>query len=105
MTTPLGQPKNQGGLGTNLRGPHRREPRPVLATLAQMANRAQLLIDLDLDASPIAGRITSDHDPRRPFHGWLELCSAIEAQRTTAVTTAAQAAPTAASAEDHGTPG
>lgn len=44
-----------------------------------MARRAQLLIDLDLDTSPIAGHITSDHHSRRPFYGWLELCSAIEA--------------------------
>ena len=40
------------------------------------------LIDLDLDATPIAGYIASDHDARRPFHGWLELSSAIEARRT-----------------------
>jgi hypothetical protein len=44
--------------------------------------QTHFLIDLDLDASPIAGYIASDHDARRPFHGWLELSSAIEQRRT-----------------------
>ena len=46
-----------------------------------MTNRAQLFIDLDLDATPIAGYITSDQDDRRPFHGWLALSTAIEQRR------------------------
>ena len=58
-----------------------------------MGYRTQLFIDLDLDATPIAGHITSDHDPRRPFHGWLELSSAIEERRTAGLTTARTDAP------------
>ncbi len=46
-----------------------------------MGYLTHLAIDLDHDASPIAGYIANDHDARRPFHGWLELCSAIEEQR------------------------
>ena len=40
-----------------------------------------IYLDLDLDATPIAGYITTEREPRRPFHGWLELSSAIEAHR------------------------
>jgi hypothetical protein len=49
-----------------------------------MARLTHLLIDLDLDldATPIAGYIGTDHEARRPFHGWLELSSAIEERRT-----------------------
>ena len=47
-----------------------------------MARLTHLLIELGLDATPIAGYITTDHEARRPFHGWLELSSAIEEQRT-----------------------
>ena len=47
-----------------------------------MGYLTHLLIDLDLDATPIAGYIATDHDARRPFHGWLELSSAIEERRT-----------------------
>jgi hypothetical protein len=43
-----------------------------------MGYLTHFLIDLDLDATPIAGYIATDHDARRPFHGWLELSSAIE---------------------------
>jgi hypothetical protein len=41
-------------------------------------------IDLDLDATPIAGYIADDGDVGHPFHGWLELCSAIEERRAAA---------------------
>lgn len=48
-----------------------------------MPRLTHLLIELDLDATPIAGYIATDHEARRPFHGWLELSSAIEERRTT----------------------
>lgn len=51
-----------------------------------------VLIDLDLDATPIAGHITSDQSARRPFHGWLELSSAIEQRRTAGPATAGPSA-------------
>ena len=54
-----------------------------------MAYLTRLFIDLDLDATPIAGYITTDNDARRPFHGWLELSSAIEERRTAGRRTAA----------------
>jgi hypothetical protein len=66
-----------------------------------MANRAQLVIDLDLDATSIGGYIASDRDPGSPSHGWPELCAAIEARRTTPVTTSARTAPTATEGEGH----
>ena len=47
-----------------------------------MPRLTHLLIELDLDATPIAGYIATDHEARRPFHGWLELSSAIEERRT-----------------------
>jgi hypothetical protein len=46
-----------------------------------MAYLTHLGIYLELDATPIAGYITTEREPPRPFHGWLELSSAIEAQR------------------------
>jgi hypothetical protein len=58
----------------------------VAGNTGRMGIRERLLIDLDLDAWPIGGRITSDDNPGRPFHGWLELSSAIEQRRTAAMT-------------------
>ena len=52
-----------------------------------MGEPARVLIDLDLDASPIAGHIASDREAGRPFHGWLELSSQIEARRRDALAT------------------
>jgi len=45
-----------------------------------------LIVDLDLDLTPIGGRISSDQHPTRQFHGWLELTAAIDALRTAALT-------------------
>jgi hypothetical protein len=53
-----------------------------------MARLTHLLIELDLDATPIAGYIATDREARRSFHGWLELSSAIEERRTTGHRTA-----------------
>lgn len=47
-----------------------------------MGYLTHLGIYLDPDATPIAGYITTEREKLRPFHGWLELSSAIEAQRT-----------------------
>jgi hypothetical protein len=53
-----------------------------------MAYLTHIFIDLDLDATPIAGYIGTDHDIRRPFQGWLELSSAIEERRAVGARTA-----------------
>jgi len=53
-------------------------------------------IDLDVNAIPIAGHITSDKADRRPFHGWLELSTAIEQRRTEGLTTPGRASRPAA---------
>ena len=53
-----------------------------------MAYLTHLFIDLDLDATPIAGYIGTDHHVRRPFQGWLELSSAIEERRAVGARTA-----------------
>lgn len=66
-----------------------------------MPYRTHLFIDLDLDATPIAGHITSDHNPRRPFHGWLELSSVIEERRTAGLTTARTDAPSPSTPDRH----
>ncbi|HTT26940.1 MAG TPA: hypothetical protein VMG37_00910 [Solirubrobacteraceae bacterium] len=52
-----------------------------------MGYLTQFGIELDIDATPIAGYI-ADAGGRRPFHGWLELCSAIEEQRAAVPRTA-----------------
>jgi hypothetical protein len=51
-----------------------------------MATHLRLLLDLELAATPIAGRISTTSDPARPFHGWLELASTIETMRKAALT-------------------
>lgn len=35
-------------------------------------------IDFTVDAEPISGRVRQGAGSSRPFHGWLELASAIE---------------------------
>jgi hypothetical protein len=55
---------------------------PPASETGYMAYTTHFLIGLDLDATPIAGYIASEEDARRPFHGWLELSSAIEERRT-----------------------
>ncbi len=47
-----------------------------------MAYLTHVVIDVDLDATPITGSITTDHGARRTFQGWLELSSLIEECRT-----------------------
>lgn len=56
------------------------------ATIATVTRGAQLILDLDLDVTPIGGRISSDQHSTRQFHGWLELTAAIDALRTAALT-------------------
>jgi hypothetical protein len=51
-----------------------------------MATHLELILDLELSATPIAGQIFTASDPARPFHGWLELASALEALRNDALT-------------------
>ena len=43
----------------------------------------RLVVDLEPE-TPIRGRISSGTDAARPFHGWLELASAIETLRNAA---------------------
>ena len=66
-----------------------------------MGYLAYIFIDLELNATPIAGHITSDQDARRPFHGWLELGSAIEQRRAAGVMTAGMAASRRTAAARH----
>jgi hypothetical protein len=40
------------------------------------------VVELELDTTPIRGRISTPPDPAREFRGWLELASAIEQLRT-----------------------
>ena len=56
------------------------------ATIAPVTDGARLILELDLDLTPIGGRISSDQHPTRQFHGWLELTAAIDAVRTAALT-------------------
>jgi hypothetical protein len=46
-----------------------------------MAGELQIIIDLAPDATPIEGQVFTQAHPARPFHGWLELASAIEQLR------------------------
>jgi len=43
-----------------------------------MATQLQITVDLEPDATPIEGQISTATHPARPFHGWLELTSVIE---------------------------
>ena len=58
-----------------------------------MASRLHLHVDLELASVPIAGSVGSDQHPARPFHGWLELASEVEALRREALTARAPATP------------
>ncbi|MBV8940628.1 MAG: hypothetical protein JO240_02735 [Solirubrobacterales bacterium] len=49
-----------------------------------MASHVVLVVDLELGATPISGRISTGIEPATPFHGWLELASAIERRRDAA---------------------
>lgn len=53
--------------------------------MAQMTRSAQFIVDLELDISPIGGRISSEMYPPCTFHGWLELTAAIDALRLSAL--------------------
>jgi hypothetical protein len=46
-----------------------------------MATHLQITVDLELGATPIEGQISTETQPSRPFHGWLELASVIEQLR------------------------
>lgn len=43
-----------------------------------MATQLQITVDLEPEATPIEGQISTGTHPSRRFHGWLELASAIE---------------------------
>jgi hypothetical protein len=43
-----------------------------------MTTHLQITVDLELEATPIEGQISTATQPSRPFHGWLELASVIE---------------------------
>ena len=43
-----------------------------------MATHLQITVDLEPDATPIEGHISTPTQPSRAFHGWLELASEIE---------------------------
>jgi hypothetical protein len=49
-----------------------------------MNGRLQITVDLELEAGPIGGEISTGGNPGRPFRGWLELASAIEQLRVAA---------------------
>jgi hypothetical protein len=51
-----------------------------------MGTNLRLVVDLELETTPIGGRISTGSEPARPFHGWLELASAIETHRNAAIT-------------------
>lgn len=51
-----------------------------------MAGYARLILELDLHADSIDGRIVPHEGLSRASTGWLEFTSAIEAMRTGAVT-------------------
>lgn len=70
-----------------MRTDHRR------ATVNAMASALQLVVEINLDSRTISGRISTNHDPARPFHGWLELASTIETLRNAALNTRAHPIP------------
>jgi hypothetical protein len=53
-------------------------------TATMTAERIRVLLELDRDADPIAGSLTGDRTPARPFSGWLALGRAIEQEITRA---------------------
>jgi hypothetical protein len=60
----------------------------------------RLILDATLDRSVIEGTLTAATGDRRPFHGWIELTTAIEAM----LAGAAAGAPAGAPADDAGKP-
>jgi hypothetical protein len=46
-----------------------------------MTRDETLVIELDLGAEPIAGRVLEAGSPARPFTGWMALVSAVEDAR------------------------
>jgi hypothetical protein len=51
-----------------------------------MARHLRLDVDLELEATPFSGTLSSDLLPVRPSQGWLELASPIEELTTVALT-------------------
>jgi len=47
-----------------------------------MEKHVRVTVELELEATPIAGEVSTGTWPGRPFHGWLELAAVIEGLRT-----------------------
>jgi hypothetical protein len=45
--------------------------------------RAHLTLDIELDSEPIEGSLIDPDNVTRPFHGWIELVSLLQAAATT----------------------
>jgi hypothetical protein len=43
-----------------------------------MARYMRVILDVELGAEPIAGRVSGVHGDAEPFVGWLELAAALE---------------------------
>jgi hypothetical protein len=48
-------------------------------------SRTRVILDLELAADPIRGQLQDEAGHSQPFTGWLELASALEDTRATAV--------------------
>jgi hypothetical protein len=46
--------------------------------------RAHLELAIEVDSDPISGSVSNGNRHSQPFHGWIELVSAIEAARSSA---------------------
>jgi hypothetical protein len=47
--------------------------------------RVRLLLEIDPDEEPIAGKLTGPSGEVVPFHGWIALTALLESSRTTAL--------------------
>jgi hypothetical protein len=47
--------------------------------LVAMTEKRRVIVETDPDAKPIAGCVSPQDAPGRPFIGWLELISALDA--------------------------
>jgi hypothetical protein len=45
-------------------------------------SRVELIVRIAPHSDPVAGELTDGLNPRRSFHGWIELIAALEAART-----------------------
>jgi hypothetical protein len=54
------------------------------------AERMRIVLELDVAEGPIAGSLTGEQTPARPFSGWIALGRALEQEVARARTAAAQ---------------